>query len=515
MISNMSNLRDEVLPQDHTPKAMSSLRTAVVKLGKTIMELGGRGIVRTFWKMLEDLDEGVIERLAATKAKKKQVESIFPLDRLPDDLITTVCHYLDADTLMSLSQTSHRYQKMADDPLTWKHAVLTLYKDMPEGYNNRIDNRGGRYLFDRVQRVHIDTAYLPLENNGAHFVRYQEHNRYRLFTWNLVREALPLLELVCPCRLMTNTLLDVIKAAPAQLEILRLTGSGVVLGSDLECEFAATMVAHKGSLRELDAIHWLPLHVYFERVGQSDWDGIKKICDGLRSMVHLEKISLPLVRTRSSTLMVDGFFEHSNVNLRDLSQFKDSIPDMDMELAGERRTCELLKGANSELVEAARRLPNLQEVLYVLHAEGSIVDTIVDTLELYLREDDPGQETLRLISFEQRPEDTAISVNSYDDTPKLVMRVKDDDMSGDKEVLEVLGDDLEGNMRKYLIFLLEAATGRFITTACSFFERYPHVHLKIQLQGDYWNKMFDDVVLPNIPAELQHRLSFLENKLVS
>jgi hypothetical protein len=492
MASMMSKLRDEVHPRDHTPIVLSSLRTAVVKYGKEILGLMGEDIIRAFWNMLEDLDEGVIERLAATEAKKKQ-EPSFHLERLPNDLINSVCQYLDLDTLMALFQTSHKYRKMATDQSTWKQVVLTFYPDMPAGYNKRIDSRGGRYLFDRVPRVHIESAY-----RANRVGEYPEHYRYKLFTWNLAREVLPLRELVCPWKLMTRELLDAIKVAPTKLEVLRITGTGVVLGSYLEREFAATMVAHKDGLRELDAIPWLPLHVYFERDHKGQWDGIETICDGLGSMVNLEKVSLPLARTRTLPLMVAGLLEHCNVNFRNQREVHSS------KIKREHRTCELVGNANRKLVAAARRLPDLKEVIYVLHTKGSIVDTIVDTLEMYLLEDAPEQDELRLIRFEQHPENRQISINSYDDTPNLAGRLNDEDLSGDRELMEVFGGDPTKNVYEYTTLLLKTATDKFITVARSFFERYPHVNLKIQLQGGYWKKMYDDAVLPKIPAQFHH-----------
>jgi hypothetical protein len=513
--SMLLRLRKEVYPIDHTPRVMSRLRTAVLKHGKDIMEVVRyRSVVRDFWEMLEIVDEGVAERLAVTDAKKKEQEPSFPLGRLPDDLITSVCHYLDVDTLISLSQTSHKYQKMADKPLTWKHAVLTLYKDMPVGYNKWIDNRGGRYLLDRVQRVHIKSAYLE--------DLYPEHHRYKAFTWNLAMDALPLRELVCPWELMTRGFMHAIKIAPAQLEVLRFTGTGVARYSYLEREFSTVMVAHKGSLRELDAIPWLPLHVYFkkERTYVEPENGgdmgrmrarIKicrmratiKICDGLRSMIRLEKVSLPLARTRSHTSLFTGLFEHCNLNFRNLSIIDNY--KLDGEIACEQRTCEVVEDINHKLVTAARRLPALREVIYVLHTKGSIVDTITDTLQTYLTselgEGDTEQEMLRVIYFKQRQEDSEISINSYDDTPNIVYA------DFDPNIMKLLGDDPIKNVHEYVTLLLETATSIFITTVCSFFERYPHVDLKIRLRGDYWNKMYTDMVLPKIPLEFHSRLS--------
>jgi hypothetical protein len=114
------------------------------------------------------------------------------------------------------------------------------------------------------------------------------------------------------------------------------------------------------------------------------------------------------------------------------------------------------------------------------------------------------QGSLQLIRFEQRQEIAQISINSYDDTPKLVERLDDDDLSEVKELsVELFDDD------PYMTLLLKTATDRFITVACRFFERYPDVHLKIQLRGDYWNKLYAEMVLPQIPAEFHPRLNFL------
>jgi hypothetical protein len=504
MFEEMAKLREDVHPKDHTPKILSNLRTAVLKHGKDIMELGGKSYLRAFWELIENVDEGVAERITTTEAKRGKMTT-FPLERLPSDLITSVCQYLDADTLMSLSQTSHKYQKMAHDPLMWKYAMLTIYKDLPRGYNEKIDERGGRDLLDRVQRVHIESAYPVNEENA--FVRDQEHYRYKVFAWNLSREALPLRELVCPWRLVSRVLLDAIKNTSTQLEVLRFTGTGVVYGSYFGHELEIIMAAHKDSLRELDAIPSLPLHVYYEKDDRGRMGETEKICDGLRSLVHLEKVSLPLARIRSLTMMFFGMIGYSNANFRDLPQLKDEIPSLDREIANELSVAELVKGANRELVTAARSLPALRDVLYVLHTKGSVVDTIAETLEMYL-DDGPEQEELRVIRFEQRPEDPQISINSHDDTPNMLKRASNEDLNNiDKEVLELFGDDPIGNMQKYTAWLLETATAKFITAACNFFKRYPDVHLKIQLQGDYWNKLYEEVVLSKIPVEFHSRLS--------
>jgi len=267
------------------------------------------------------------------------------------------------------------------------------------------------------------------------------------------------------------------------------------------------MAAHKDSLRELDAIPSLPLHVYYEKDDRGRMGETEKICDGLRSLVHIEKVSLPLARIRSLTMMFFGMIGYSNANFRDLPQLKDEIPSLDQEIANELSVGELVKGANRELVTAARSLPALRDVLYVLHTKGSVVDTIAETLETYL-DDGPEQEELRVIRFEQRPEDPQISINSHEDTPNMLKRASNEDLNNiDKEVLELFGDDPIGNMQKYTAWLLETATAKFITAACNFFERYPDVHLKIKLQGDYWEKMYEDVVLPKIPVEFHSRLS--------
>jgi hypothetical protein len=518
----MRQLHEKVHPKDHTPKVMSNLRNEVVEHGKTIMELGVlsvENLVKTFWDMLEIVDEGVAERISAAEAKKKQEMPTFSFELLPNDLITSICQYLDVDTLVALSKTSRKYKKMADKPLIWKYAVLTLYKDMPEGYNRLIDGRGGRYLLDRVQRIHVESAYIARAPGDS----YVEHYHYKVFTWNLWSKkiSLPVRELVCPWRLITKSFLNIIRNSTCSLQVLRFTGTEVMYGFHLEREFAALMDAHKDSLRELDAIPSIPFHMYFEQekylypasVDDSERKGAtKKICESLRSMVHLEKVSLPLARTRSSLMLLSRLFEQY-ADFRKLPQFAEENPNLDREMAGELRTCELIEIANRELIAATRCLPALREVSFILHTKGSIVDTIAETLHMYLGENNIGelgrvaveQGSLQLIRFEQRQEIAQISINSYDDTPKLVERLDDDDLSEVKELsVELFDDD------PYMTLLLKTATGRFITVACRFFERYPDVHLKIQLRGDYWNKLYAEMVLPQIPAEFHPRLSFLE-----
>jgi hypothetical protein len=521
MFEEMARLREEVHPKDHTPKIVSKLRSAVLKHGKDIMQFRDGNVVQTFWMMLENVDEGVAERSALTALKKM---SSFPFERLPNVMITSVCQYLDVDTLMSLSQTSHRYRKMLDDPLTWKYAVLTLYKDMPMGYNKMIDERGGRYLLERAQRIHIESAYLANKKDSVS--SYYGHYRYSLFVSKFWSNGapLPIRELVCPWRLIIRSFLDIVgSSAKCPLEILRFTGTGVAYGSHFGHELITIMRVHKNSLRELDAIPSLPLHVYLDqertqlelRDGVERLDAITKICDALRPLVHLKKVSLPLARTRSLSMLLFGLFEYSNVNYRDLPQLKDEDFDMDRELANEHLTCGWIESANRELVTAARSLPHLEEVVYVLHTNGSIVDTIAETLEMYLVENNTGdctdsieQDVLQLICFEQHPEDPHISINSYRNTPSVAERLSDEDFKDiDKEVLELFGADPIGNTRKYTTYLLETTTAKFIIAACSLFERYPCVHLKIQLQGDYWNKLYDEVVLPKIPVEFHSRLS--------